>query len=141
MTQYALREKSPRSEFFWSVFSRIRRISVRMRENTDQKNSEYEHFLRSDDVCWNIRQIFHAFLFSIRNYSPEVSNIQRCEAELNIILPRVNSFDIKQKKAWSICSIICHQHQTRSGKIKANKTQQTSVKTEVFFLKTALQHI
>ena len=42
------------------------------------------------------KQIFHAFLFNIRNYSPEVINIQRREAELNIILPRVNNFDIKQ---------------------------------------------
>ena len=47
-------EKCPYSEFFWSVFSRIRteygeilRISpysVRMRENRDQKNSENGHF-------------------------------------------------------------------------------------------------
>ena len=43
-------------------------------------------------------QIFHALLFNIKNYSPEVTNIQRCEAELNIILTRVNNFDIKQKK-------------------------------------------
>ena len=71
--------------------------------------------------------------FNIRNYSPEVINIQRLEAELNIILPKVNNFDIKQKKAWNICFIICHQHQTRSGKIKANNTQQVSVKT-CFFL-------
>ena len=52
-----LREKY--LEFFWSVFSRVRteygeilRISpysVRMPENTDQKNSEYEHF--SQSVC------------------------------------------------------------------------------------------
>ena len=34
------------------------------------------------------KQIFHAFLFNIRNYSPEV---------INITLPRVNIFDIKQK--------------------------------------------
>ena len=34
------------------------------------------------------KQILHAFLFNIRNYSPEV---------INIILPRVNIFDIKQK--------------------------------------------
>ena len=72
--------------------------------------------------------------FNIRNYSPEVINIQRREAELNIILPKVNNFDIKQKKAWNICFIICHQHQTRSGKIKANKTQPVSVKT-CFFCK------
>ena len=43
------------------------------------------------------KQIFHAFLFNIRNYSPEVY-IQRREAELNIILPRVNNFNIKQKR-------------------------------------------
>ena len=55
----ALREKCPYSEFFWSVFSRIwteygdlfrkSLYSVRMPEKTDQKNSEYEHFLRSGD--------------------------------------------------------------------------------------------
>ena len=66
--------------------------------------------------------------------------IQRCKVELTI-LPRVNNFDIKQKKAWNICFIICHQHQTRSGKIKASKTQHTLVKTSVLFVKTELQHI
>ena len=80
-------------------------------------------------------------MFNIRNYSPEVINIQRREVELNIILPRVNNFDIKQKKASNICFIICHQHQTRYGKIKASKTQQISVKTQVFFDKSELQHI
>ena len=40
-----------------------------------------------------IKQIFRAFLFNIRNYSPEVINIQRREAEVNIILPRGNNFD------------------------------------------------
>ena len=68
------------------------------------------------------KQIFHAFLFNIRNYSPEVINIQRRQTELNIILLRVNNFNIKQKKAWNIFFIICYQHQIRSGKIKANKT-------------------
>ena len=80
-------------------------------------------------------------MFNIRNYSPEVLNIQQREAELNIILVRVNNFDIKQKKAWNICFIICHQHQTISGKIKTNKTQQISFKTPSFFVKTELQHI
>ena len=42
--------------------------------------------------------MFYAVLFNIRNYSLEVINIQRCEAELNSILPRVNNFDIKQKR-------------------------------------------
>ena len=50
-------ETCPYSELFWSMFSPIRtewgeiiRIipySVSMRENTDQNNSEYGHFLRS----------------------------------------------------------------------------------------------
>ena len=87
------------------------------------------------------KQIFHAVLFNIRDYSPEVINIQRREAELNIILPKINNFDIKQRKAWNICFIILHQHQTRFGKLKAKKTQQVSVKTEIFFVKTELQHI
>ena len=52
-----LREKCPYSEFLWSVFSQIpieygeiqsiSPYSVRIRENTDHKNSEYEHFSRS----------------------------------------------------------------------------------------------
>ena len=52
-----LRKKCPYLEFFWPTFSRIwneygeiRSISsysVQMRENTDQKNSEYGHFSSS----------------------------------------------------------------------------------------------
>ena len=76
--------------------------------------------------------MFHAFFLNIRNYSSEIINIQQGKAELNIILPRVNIFDIKQKKIGNICFIICYQHQTRSGKRKANKTQQISFKTQVF---------
>ena len=87
------------------------------------------------------KELFHVFLFNIRNYSPNVINIQQREAEWNIALPRVNNFDIKQKRAWNIRFIICHQHQTRSGKKKTNKTQQISFKTQFFFAKTELQHI
>ena len=53
-----LREKRPFSELFWYLFFRIRTeygeilgispYTVRMRENTDQNNSGYGHFLRSD---------------------------------------------------------------------------------------------
>ena len=56
-----MREKCPYSELFWSGYSRIwteygaiLRISpysVRMRENADQNNSEYGHFLRSVCCC------------------------------------------------------------------------------------------
>ena len=70
----------------------------------------------------NNKQIFHAFLFNIRNYSPEVSNIQRHKAELNIILPKVKNFNIKQKSAWNICFIIYPQHQTKSW-VNANKAK------------------
>ena len=34
----------------------------------------------------HIKQILYAILFNIRNYSPEVRNIQRSKAELNIKL-------------------------------------------------------
>ena len=65
--QITLREKCPYSRFFWSVFSCLRTeygemrsfspYSVRIRENTDQKNSEYGHFSRS--VSFSI--IFQSF--------------------------------------------------------------------------------
>ena len=45
--------------------------------------------------------------------------------------PRVNNPAIKQKR-HNTCPALCHQHQTRSAKIKANRTQQISVKTQVF---------
>ena len=55
----ALRKRYPYSELFWSAFPRIRTeygetwsispYSVRMRENADQNNSEYGHFLRSGE--------------------------------------------------------------------------------------------
>ena len=43
----------------------------------------------------NNKQIFHDFLFNIRNYSQEVINIQRRKAKLNIILPEDNT-----EKIW-----------------------------------------
>ena len=86
----------------------------------------------------NIKQIFHAFLFNIRNYSPDVINIQRRQAELNI-LTRVNSFDIKQKGMEYLFYYmpLCYQHKTRSLKIKPNKTHQFSVTAQVFFWKNS----
>ena len=51
-------EKCPYLKFFWLVFSRIwtkygeirgvSPYSFQMREKSDQKNSEYEHFLHSE---------------------------------------------------------------------------------------------
>ena len=58
LCEHSLRKKFPYSEFFWSVFSRSQTeygnfqnkslYSVQLRDNTDQKSSEYRHFLRSD---------------------------------------------------------------------------------------------
>ena len=53
----SLHEKSPYLECFWSVFSRIWTAYgeiLRVRQNTDQKNSQYGHFSRSA----NIRRYF-----------------------------------------------------------------------------------
>ena len=66
----------------------------------------------------NSKLISHVFLFNIRNYSPEISNIQRRDTELNIVLSRVN----KQKLAWNICFIIYPQHQIKSW-VNANKAK------------------
>ena len=45
------------------------------------------------------QQTLHFFLFNIGTYSPEVRNIQRRKAKLNITLPKVDNFDVKQKMA------------------------------------------
>ena len=57
MLMSSLCEKCPKTEFFWSVFSRIwteygdllyiSPYSVQMRENKDQKNSVFGHFSSS----------------------------------------------------------------------------------------------
>ena len=66
-----LGENCSYSELFWSVLSciwtgygeilRISPYSVRIRENTDQNNSEYGHFSRSDISLkkWQILLIFN----------------------------------------------------------------------------------
>ena len=67
-------EKCPYSEFFWYVFSSIwtkyREIlcifpySVLMRENTDQKNSEYGHFSRSVKCTKKVKGVI---MYNLRN--------------------------------------------------------------------------
>ena len=64
----SLREKCSYSELSWSTFSRIRTkygkilsispYSVRMRENADQNNSEYGHFLCSDYCCMTYMSVY-----------------------------------------------------------------------------------
>ena len=65
---YILSEKCPYSDFFWSVFSRIRTKygeirsfspdSVRMRRNMDQKNSKHRPLLCSDTCCLRVQLNF-----------------------------------------------------------------------------------
>ena len=78
------------------------------------------------ETLHNNKQAFHAFLFNFRNYRnyPEVINIQRREAELNITLP-IGEF------------LFYHMPPTtnKTGKIMANKTKKISVTTQVFFAK------
>ena len=82
LISYTLRKKCPYLELFWSTFSRIRteyreilRISpclVQMRENADQNNYEYGHFLSSEKLKSMInylsKNIFctHSVLFYYR---------------------------------------------------------------------------
>ena len=73
----SLRIKCPYSGLFWPVFSRIRTecgeirsispYSVRMWVNTDQNNSEHEHF--SCSVTWMMKDSFSSRI-----------NIQKCKA-------------------------------------------------------------
>ena len=76
MGKIALHKKSPYSEFFWSVFSCIRieiyEVSLRIQSecgNTNQKISEYGHFLRSVVNSFQpLLKLYHRYQtgFSIR---------------------------------------------------------------------------
>ena len=69
-----LREKYLYLELLWSVFSGIRTeyeeilhfspYLVRMRENTDQNNTEYGHFLRSVIGLLSWQMLLNALLIS-----------------------------------------------------------------------------
>ena len=98
----------------------------------------FAHVFISDRITFHNKQIFHAFLFNTRNYSPEVINIQQLEAELNIKLPRVNNFDIKQKRHGIFILFYASNTKQYNAKIKANKI---SITIQLFFVQTELQHL
>ena len=62
----SLREKCPNTEFFWSLFSRIRTeygeirsispYSVRIRENEDQKKTPYSETFHAVNVRTHLEQ-------------------------------------------------------------------------------------
>ena len=87
-----------------------RKIGTKLNMHTSKHLNVYEeaqtfmrNFVLKKFKQFVNKEIFHAFLFNIRSYSPEVRNIQRREMQLNITLPRVNNLNIKQKMAWNIC--------------------------------------
>ena len=94
---HALQQKCPYLEFFLSVFSHIwiecgdllckSSYLVKIRENTVQKNSEYRHLLRSDDIM-GIKgfQQFHAiFIMFLFYYSSNFSQ-EAWKWYLNVVL-------------------------------------------------------
>ena len=85
MNHLILHENCLYSEIFWSVFSRIRTeygkmqsissYSLRMRENTDQKNSEQEHFSPSANVklCFGlVKFILKIFFCCVLSFSFQI---------------------------------------------------------------------
>ena len=72
-------------------------MSYRNRKFKISGNKWDEKFELSDGSysISDINQMFHTFLFNIRNYLLKVNNTQRPEVESNIILPRLINFDIK----------------------------------------------
>ena len=104
----SLRKKCPYSELFWSVFSRIRteygeilRISpysVRMRENTDQNNSECGHFSRrsiglsSQDYWFTIIFTFYVTAEKVVIYSLVwIRVVLQSGGQKDVDLPRISN--------------------------------------------------
>ena len=65
----------------------------------DIDNSQYSQFDQRlvNNVSYDNKHILHGISLNIKFRSPKVSNIQRREAELNIISPRENKLDIQRK--------------------------------------------
>ena len=90
-----LREKCLYLELFWSAFScirteyeeilRISPYSVRIRENTEENNSEYGHFLRSDSLFSFLCEVM------IGSFSINIE-ISRLQQSLNKHLKNENPF-------------------------------------------------
>ena len=55
---------------------------MKIMNNNDQSNNNKDNNIISNEN--DNKEIFHTFLFNIRNYSPEVINIQRRKVEYYI---------------------------------------------------------
>ena len=65
VTSYSLLEKCSYLEFFWYVFSHIwTDYTVRIRENTDLKNSKWGHFSCSDYLLHKLGFNFYVLVTS-----------------------------------------------------------------------------
>ena len=79
---HQLREKCPYSQFFWSVFFRIRTeyeeiqsispYSIEIRENRNQKNSEYEHFSHSYHLWATVVKLIRTRHYQSKKKSPQI---------------------------------------------------------------------
>ena len=88
----ALGEKCPHSELFCSAFSRIQteygeiqsicKYSVQMRENTNQNNSEYEHFSSSEAY---ISEATAISMKKLQKQPPGVVLKKRCSENMQLI--------------------------------------------------------
>ena len=79
-----------------------------------------------------VEQIFRTFLFNIRNYSPEVTNVQQHEAELKIIFSRVNNFDIKQEMYGIFVLLYATNTKQDLGRLRLTKHRKVRPKHDVF---------
>ena len=100
---YSLRKMCKYSEFLWYVFSRIwteyrdllwrSPYSVRMRGNTDQKNSKYGHFSRSD---WQLHDAREELKHSKKQQRPYGRYVKR-GYPVNIYLFKSNNKNISER--------------------------------------------
>ena len=69
-----------------------------------------------------IKQILHGLSLNIKIYLPETSNIQRREAELNIVSTSVNKFDVQQKSIqYLLCYKLLFKKNERNEKVSVQK--------------------
>ena len=71
---------------------RISPYSGRMRENADQNNSEYEHFLSSENLAESLRFIFWLFGYFCWRIGFSFSNLKKFRRIFDIDMPFVTLY-------------------------------------------------
>ena len=98
------------SEFFWSVFFRIRTDSVRMSKNIEQKSSKYGHFSRSDVS----KDCFH-YLLLVPLFQNEKLPNNKTGSTWNFLVPFCRAFVVSLHKKWSFPLRISSVNVTKSA--------------------------